>query len=174
MNTPYTSDQNLADLLAVLAKYPDLTKNGFDPWFPLSGPPDHQAEILAGQAAFLEAGGVSEFGRARCWLAGRARRLTVNRGRTSYSWKHVAELAEGAYVSNGSLIAAALADGFPVGRRSGSLNAWLGIGRRLDGKKNLMSYSRLTASARAWEASQARIEGTAQPAGPLRRVEGRA
>jgi len=133
MNDKTLSDQNRDDLRAVLEKHPDLKKNGFVPWFSLSGPPDHHAEIVAAQTAFLEGGGVYGFGRARRWLAGRARRKTVNRNHSSYHWKHVAESAEGAYVSNGALIAAALADGFPVGRVSGALNAWIGIGRKLTG-----------------------------------------
>ena len=131
MNEPSPSDQNRADLRAVLDKFTDLTKNGFDPWFPLSGPPDHQAEIVAGQAAFLEAGGVAEFGRARHWLTGRARGPRMNRRRSSHGFKYVASRAEGGYVSNGALIAAALADGFAVKRIVASHNALLGIGGAL-------------------------------------------
>lgn len=59
-----------------------------------------------------------------------ARRKTVNRRRTSYNWKHVAERAIGVYVSNDEIIQAARVLGIPVRCIRGTPNAWLGISQR--------------------------------------------
>jgi Fe2+ transport system protein FeoA len=61
------------------------------------------------------------------WLQKCERRLTMNRRRTSQTWKHLAEDAEDEYVSNETFIAAAIALGFRVQWIRGTPNCWLNI-----------------------------------------------
>src|SRR5262245_23937425 len=56
--------------------------------------------------------------RAESWIRGMARRKTINRDRSSYGLKHVAE-AEVGYITNGAFICAAIHLGFAYEARSG-------------------------------------------------------
>ena len=68
---------------------------------------------------------------ARKWL----REMThvsprINRNRTSYGWKHVAEKYTGNYISNGALIQAALLENLKVQHAKGTPNAFINIKER--------------------------------------------
>lgn len=58
------------------------------------------------------------------------RRKTLNRKRSSYGWKHVAERAMGEYISNDDFIAAARELGFTVRMIPGSPNAYINISEK--------------------------------------------
>jgi hypothetical protein len=72
---------------------------------------------------------IHEVREAARWLAKNRRRATINRKYSSYQLKHFAEkTAEGGYISNGALIAAAYYLGFDVEPDGGhSPNACLNI-----------------------------------------------
>ena len=55
------------------------------------------------------------------------KRKTVNRKRTSYGWKHVAERAMCEYISNEQFIEAAREFGFTVRMIPGTPNAYINI-----------------------------------------------
>jgi hypothetical protein len=76
----------------------------------------------------VTADAIAQFRRAHAWLGRQPRTKNVNRSAgISYGLKHEIE-AEGAYVSNGIFIAAAIACGFRVDQSGfNSLNAWLNI-----------------------------------------------
>ncbi|RTL62153.1 MAG: hypothetical protein EKK42_32770 [Pseudonocardiaceae bacterium] len=87
-----------------------------------------EARFLENRAEMLGEPGVDEFIRATEFLSKFGRRKSLNRKRTSYGLKHDAERATGDYVSNGMLIAAALAMGFATERtHAGSPNAYFNI-----------------------------------------------
>jgi hypothetical protein len=73
---------------------------------------------------------LAAFSRAREWLAGFAKTEKLNkRCGTSYGLKHVAERKIG-YITNGTFICAAIAEGFRVERcASDSPNAYIAIAR---------------------------------------------
>src|SRR5690606_33807667 len=79
-------------------------------------------------------GQVEEFLRAVEFLQAMPRTKKPNRRRSSYTWKDIAARwysqrhpGDDSYISNGMLIAAALALGFKVERIDGGPNAWLNI-----------------------------------------------
>jgi hypothetical protein len=87
-----------------------------------------EARFLENRAEMLGKQSVDEFIRASEFLSKFGRRKSLNRKRTSYGLKHDAERAAGDYVSNGMLIAAALAMGFSAERtHAGSPNAYFNI-----------------------------------------------
>jgi hypothetical protein len=91
-------------------------------------PEEAEALFLANRAEMLGEQGVDEFIRAAEFLSKFGRRKSLNRKRTSYGLKHDAERAAGDYVSNGMMIAAALAMGFSAERtHAGSPNAHFNI-----------------------------------------------
>lgn len=55
------------------------------------------------------------------------KRKTINRDRTSYGWKHLAQSVTGEYISNGAFIAAALLKGYEMDG-SHHKNQFLNIG----------------------------------------------
>jgi hypothetical protein len=55
------------------------------------------------------------------------RRRTMNRRRSSYGWKHVAEKAESEYCSNEQFIAVAIALGFKVKWIPSTPNCWINM-----------------------------------------------
>jgi hypothetical protein len=114
---------NMTDMQEVLRNYPLLTHFGFGSY---QRPWDAPRE---GRVALLDA--ETEIAQARRWLRTQDRRVTLNRSHTSYGLKHIAESAMGCYIANGSLIAAALLDGWTVARSyCGSPNAMLNISER--------------------------------------------
>ena len=111
------------ELRAVMDAWPTLTANGLEPegcrepgnkWrFSLG------ASFEQDRADLLSPQSVENFRRVREWLAKRTKRKTFNRSWTSYGWKHVAEeelRAAGlyGYSTNGTFIAAAIAEGFQI------------------------------------------------------------
>ena len=75
---------------------------------------------------------VEQFAGALAFLDGVQPLKSLNRRRTSYGWKHVAERWHKArgnpcYVSNGMFIAAALARGFRIERLPSDPNVYLNI-----------------------------------------------
>jgi hypothetical protein len=90
-----------------------------------------EARFLASRAEMLGEHGIDEFIRAAKFLSKFGQRKSMNRKRSSYGLKHDAERAAGDYVSNGMLIAAALAMGFSAERtHAGSPNAYFNISSR--------------------------------------------
>ena len=91
----YAASQSELDILTA---YPDLTRAGFAPG---GSPLDCQEVRLV-----------------HLWLKWQVARLAGRRCTWQYSYglKHVAEAAMGVYVSNGTLIAAAILGGFPIRR----------------------------------------------------------
>ena len=90
-----------------------------------------EARFLANRAEMLGEHGIDEFIRAAKFLSKFGQRKSMNRKRSSYGLKHDSERAEGDYVSNGMLIAAALAMGFSAERtHAGSPNAYFNISSR--------------------------------------------
>lgn len=82
------------------------------------------------RADMTDQGHVEEFERALRFLSYAGQRFgqaKVNRKRTSYAWKHVAERVMGAYVSNGMLVTAAHALGFTVATND-SPNPYINLG----------------------------------------------
>ncbi len=132
---------------AIAAAHPGLCWTGF-------GPDPHvvkregnpKAVFAKARADMVNPWQVGQFVRAAQFLDQAPRRQAVNTSRTSYGWKHVAErwhrhriaTTEGiplrlvgiwadVYVSNGMLIAAALALDFKVQKVSGCINAYLNL-----------------------------------------------
>lgn len=107
---------------AVLVDWPQLTYFGFrSPGSDNYGP--ERAELLGDRA-------MSEIQFSRDWL--RSAKLTAQAGPrspSSYWVKHVVERVRGEYVSNGSLIVAALLAGVPISRPEGP-NARVAVNRR--------------------------------------------
>ena len=118
-----------AALQAVLDAHPDLTAFGFGAWDERRLTPQERAARIAQGRADLFAD-PEPFTRARSWLAGQRQTKRVNRAAgSSYGLKHTAEPDIG-YTTNGSFIAAAIAEGFTVQRIPGSPNAWFNISTR--------------------------------------------
>lgn len=112
-----------ADITAVLEKFSDLTAYGAGIYEPHRLSPEEQkAKLKEGQEQLLQ--DVATFDKVVAWLSAHpeARIKTINRGRSSYGWKHVAERAIGTYVSNGIFIAAAVHLGYPYHRTFGNPN----------------------------------------------------
>ena len=109
----------LAAMKSILAKFPDLTEIGF-------------GGSSADRDAMLLPQSLDDFRRARAWLRAKPRTTHVNSSAgTCYGLKHLAEPEIG-YSTNGTFIAAALAEGFKI-KRCGhdSLNAWINISSRV-------------------------------------------
>ena len=123
-----TTDTTTA-LQAVAAAHPDLTAFGFGAWDERRlTPADRAARIAQGQADLIA--DPDPFNRARIWLAAQKRTKHINPDAgSSYGLKHTAEPDIG-YTTNGSFIAAAIAEGFTVQRIPGSPNAWFNISTR--------------------------------------------
>lgn len=102
---------------------PWLSQTGIEDWFPMPPQADYSNRIP------LDAGdGNEQFARAISWLLSMPARKTVNPKASSYSMKHIAEKVTGGYISNGCLIAAAMAIGFPVKHIFGTSQARIGVG----------------------------------------------
>lgn len=107
-----------ADIAAAMARWPHLTAFGFGVYRrPNRRPGEYAADFDRGREALL--GAVTEVAWSLVWLAGQTARRTVDRGRTSYEFKHRVEdmtghLAARTYVSNGAFVAAADVAGFLV------------------------------------------------------------
>lgn len=95
-------------LRSVMEQYPLLTHFGFGEY----GQPFIATK--QGRNDLLKA--TDEINRARAWLKTQQQRVSINPKHSSYGLKHVAERAAGGYISNGSLIAAALMEGWKVQR----------------------------------------------------------
>ena len=123
-----TNDPTAA-LQSIAADHPDLTAFGFGAWDERRlTPQERAARIAQGQADLIAH--ADPFHRARLWLAAQKRTKRVNPAAgSSYGLKHAAEPDIG-YTTNGSFIAAAIAEGFTVQRIPGSPNAWFNISTR--------------------------------------------
>jgi hypothetical protein len=99
----------------VLKKVPYLTCNGFS--------------VRSGDALeMLSDCTLNEFEIAKAWLSMCDRRKTVNRNNSSYGYKHMVEDWAGTYISNGAMIAAAIAMDIKVEPcHYASLNAYFAI-----------------------------------------------
>lgn len=124
-------DEARAQLRALLAANPDLSRKGWHTLWSKDMGNGHYvtAETLAAnRAEFLTDGGVRQFIAARAFLdVPDLVRKTMNKSCSSYGLKHDVErwtLAShcNQYVSNGALIAAALALGLRASREAGSFN----------------------------------------------------
>ena len=98
----------------VLREFPYLTCNGF------SRPKD--------PLEMFSDGTLNQFEIAKAWLSMCDRRKTVNRNNSSYGYKHMVEDWAGTYISNGAMIAAAIAMDIKVEPcHYASLNAYFAI-----------------------------------------------
>jgi hypothetical protein len=115
-----------ADIQAVIDKVPNLNSHGIGAFDGV--PRAERSEWIKAQQADLLAD-VDGCTRAESWLRDKAKRKTVNPGRSSYGWKHLAEAAVG-YITNGAFIAAAIHCGFPYEITPGSANPSFGISEK--------------------------------------------
>jgi hypothetical protein len=103
-------EQARAEINAVMAQFPDLCADGF-----LRGQPcKDRGEMLTDDT-------VEQFISAKAWLVRQPKSRTVTRAANSYTLKQIVKeearfhgLSGGDYVSNGILIAAAVATGFTI------------------------------------------------------------
>ncbi|GAA0599212.1 hypothetical protein [Caenispirillum bisanense] len=117
---------------AIRQSVPDLGWHGFGGGvFPRQTRTKDLAEFRSDMTA---PGQVEEFRRAVEFLQAVSRTKKPNRRRSSYTWKDIAARwyaqrhpGEDSYISNGMLIAAALALGFQVIPIDGGPNAWINI-----------------------------------------------
>jgi hypothetical protein len=125
-------DEARAQLRELLAVNPELSWKGWHTVWSKDLGNGHYvtAETLAAdRAEFLTDGGVRQFIAARAFLnVPNLARKTMNSSRSSYGLKHDVERWTRAsdcnqYVSNGALIAAALALGLRASRETGSFNS---------------------------------------------------
>jgi hypothetical protein len=112
---------------------PNLTHFGYGVFAERKTPPEERlARFNENRARMLDDYSVGEFIRAFDFLSRYGRRKTMNRKSTSYGLKHKAEKLAGEDVSNGMLIAAALAMGFSAQPTDfGSPNAWFNISSKI-------------------------------------------
>jgi hypothetical protein len=112
--TAAAQEDALRAMQQVMSEYPDLTYAGFG----------HEGiEDLTAPVALVE------FIACRTWMARCVRTQHVNmRASSSYGLKHAVERAYDCYIANGTLIAAAIAEGFLV-KRDG-INAQFNITRK--------------------------------------------
>jgi hypothetical protein len=102
-----------------MATVPELTHFGFG-IFEHPNAHDYARRFRENREAMLSDEACAEFAAARDWLQGQGRAPHINRrSGSSYSLKHEAERCAGRYISNGMLIAAAVALGFRVARKRG-------------------------------------------------------
>jgi hypothetical protein len=119
-------DSTKETITLIRAKHPDLCSNG---WKYCGVRNEHEKW----REEMTSDNSMRWFERAAEYLSGRARRKSIWKGATSYSWKHQAEhyfkMRDGgdAYISNGVFIAAAIALDFKVKRISASPNCFLNI-----------------------------------------------
>ncbi|AWJ86338.1 hypothetical protein TSH58p_22755 (plasmid) [Azospirillum sp. TSH58] len=130
---------------SVAVAHPDLCWTGFGP-DPHAVKREGNAEIVFNKARadMTAPWQVGQFVRAAQFLDQAPRRKSVHPGRTSYGWKHAAErwhrhqiaartgvpanrVMDDVYVSDGMLIAAALALGFVVERIGGTIDARISL-----------------------------------------------
>lgn len=101
-------------MLAVLKKEPLLSANGFE----TKKRENSSTDLL--NPYFLD-----QFVESYLWLAALSWRTTFNTAHTSYGYKHILENLIGKYISNGALIAGAVALGMPYQKINHSLNVYL-------------------------------------------------
>ena len=127
------ADRNAIE--AVRAAYPSLGWHGFGlKNIPAATPKERAATFHVFRREMTELGQMEEFRRACDFLATVRRSKNINRDLDSYGWKNVAERwcakrhpGDDSYISNGMLIAAALALGFQVIPIDGGPNGWINI-----------------------------------------------
>jgi hypothetical protein len=121
------AQQAKRDLLAILPAWPRLTLSGFwerGSWWERSLPklekPNAEAIFQQERDALLGPLGLKPFAAARGWLrVYAAKQQSINPHFDSYGLKHVIEEDIG-YVANGTVIAAALAEGFAIKQCAGA------------------------------------------------------
>jgi hypothetical protein len=116
-----TLQQHRDALQRVLAQHPDLTAKGFD--YPRTPGFQERRAALASS--------VIEFQQAAGFLAQFRKRKTVSRRQDSATWARLATQDTGFRITNGTIIAAAVALGFVVKQIDWLCFAWLGIGRKV-------------------------------------------
>jgi hypothetical protein len=115
-----------SDIAAVIAKIPGLNAYGVGFYCGVKAA-DRPDWLARNQRDLLE--DVDGCSRAESWLRDKAKTKTVNRRRSSYGLKHVAEKEVG-YITNGAFIAAAIHCGFPYRVDLHSPNVGFGISER--------------------------------------------
>lgn len=104
------------DIAKVTAKYPTLDAFGFNNRMRTSQPKEGiRPEAVQACAEWL------------LRVEGLSRRKTINRSRSSYTWKHMAERDQGTYIANGEFICAALYLGYKMSRQKDGPNAYFNI-----------------------------------------------
>jgi hypothetical protein len=114
-------------MVAVLEQQPELCRCGFYHFERHSKQTleEYQAFFAAEREALLEAAALQQFRLARLWL----RQFPTSRRSYSCSYylKHLCEQELEFYITNGSLIAAAVAERFPIQRVRNSPNALIPV-----------------------------------------------
>jgi hypothetical protein len=87
---------------------------------------EQAVELIRQRDQIRSPASLAAFIATRAWLRRHNKRKTINKSRTSYGLKHVAERDVG-YITNGVFIAAAVAEGFRVVRIGETPNACLNI-----------------------------------------------
>jgi len=118
---------------AVIERHPSLTDFGFGVYAERTlTREEYTARFAKDRAALLQGEGLQGFRRAHTWLGlyRKTRRINPRTG-GRYAIKHVAERQMGGYISNGELIAAAVALGFRAEPTEwGSPNAFFNISKK--------------------------------------------
>ena len=112
----------------VMKQFPELTDHGLGLCSVAAGRRETEAEraerYRCRQRALLEPESLDQFASCRKWLRQWSKTEDLNKSGTSYGLKHVAA-AEIGYLTNGSFIAAAIAEGFRI--EAVGINAYLNI-----------------------------------------------
>lgn len=132
-DAPWRLGRDLAEVVdEVRRAHPDLHEAGVG-YSPGWGWKWEPGALERHRADMTTPGNVEAFEGAIRFLSHTGRefaRPRVNRKRTSYSWKHVAERVMGVYVPNGMLIAAAYALGFTVEVNRDSPNPYINLAEK--------------------------------------------
>jgi hypothetical protein len=116
-------------MAAALEQQAELCRTGFYCYQRHSGqtPEEYQAFFAAERESMLEERQLRQFKLARVWLRQfpKSRRFCPDSG--SYRLKHICEQDVGLYITNGALIAAAVAEKFSVQRVRGTPNCLINV-----------------------------------------------
>jgi hypothetical protein len=116
-------------MAAALEQEPELCRCGFYCYQRHGGQTleEYQAFFAAERESLLEARQLDQFRLARVWLRQlpKSRRFYPDSG--SYRLKHICEQDVGLYITNGALIAAAVAEKFSVQRARGTPNCLINV-----------------------------------------------
>jgi hypothetical protein len=123
------ADEAAKAMAAALEQQPELCRCGFYHYQRASNmsPADYKVFFQQEREALLEAAALQQFRLARLWLRQFPKSGRFHPGSGSYSLKHLCEQEVGLYITNGALIAAAVAEKFSLQRVSGTPNCLIAV-----------------------------------------------